>query len=52
MVSKTVATFVAAADARSLPPEVVHAAKRSLLNFFATALEGTHALPLKRRLKR
>ena len=48
MVSKTVATFVAAADARSLPPEVVHAAKRSLLNFFATALEGTHDVAVEK----
>ena len=51
MVSQTVAAFVAAADARSLPPEVVHAAKRSLLNFFATALEGTHDVAVETALE-
>ncbi|MDP7393134.1 MAG: MmgE/PrpD family protein, partial [Alphaproteobacteria bacterium] len=51
MVSKTVATFTAATDARSLPPEVAHAAKRSLLNFFATALEGTHDVAVETTLE-
>ena len=51
MVSQTVAAFVAAADAKGLPPEVVHAAKRSLLNFFATALEGTHDVAVEKTLE-
>ena len=47
MVSQTVAEFVASADPESLPPEVSHAVKRSLLNFFATALEGTHDIAVE-----
>jgi len=51
MVSQTVAEFVASADPESLPPEVSHAVKRSLLNFFATALEGTHDIAVETALK-
>jgi len=39
-VSETFARFVAEAQARELPAEVRHEAKRSLLNFFASALGG------------
>lgn len=42
MVTQTVAEFVAGSTWEDLPQDVRHAAKRSLLNFFATALEGTH----------
>jgi len=51
MVSRTVAEFIAAADPAGLPSEVAHAAKRSLLNFFATALEGTHDVAVETALE-
>ncbi len=51
MVSKTIAEFVTTANPENLPPEVNHAAKRSLLNFFATALEGTHDIAVETALE-
>ena len=41
MVSRTVAEFVAASRPEDLPHDVIHEAKRSLLNFLGVALEGT-----------
>ena len=51
MISQTIAEFVGTADAENLPPEVSHAAKRSLLNFFATTLEGTHDIAVETAFK-
>ena len=42
MVSQTISEFVAGSRWEDLPDDVRHATKRSLLNFFGTALEGTH----------
>ena len=42
MVSQTVSEFVAESRWEDIPDDVRHATKRSLLNFFGTALEGTH----------
>ncbi len=39
-VTERLATFVTATRWSDLPKEVAHAAKRSLLNFFAVALTG------------
>ena len=41
-ISRRVAAFVAGIDPDEIPEIVRHEAKRSLLNFFGTALEGTH----------
>ncbi|MEL0110932.1 MAG: MmgE/PrpD family protein, partial [Rickettsiales bacterium] len=50
MTSEAVARFVADSRYEDLPEEVRHAAKRSLLNFFATALEGTHDIAVETAL--
>ena len=50
MTSEAVAHFVADSRYEDLPEEVRHAAKRSLLNFFATALEGTHDIAVETAL--
>ena len=45
--SRRVAAFVAGIGANEIPDTVRHEAKRSLLNFFGTALEGTHDSAIK-----
>ena len=50
MVSQTVSEFVAGSRWEDLPDDVRHATKRSLLNFFGTALEGTHDSAVERAL--
>ncbi|MDD9926531.1 MAG: MmgE/PrpD family protein, partial [Rhodospirillaceae bacterium] len=49
-VSETLTAFIASARAADLPQDVRHAAKRSLLNFFATALPGTHDVAVRKAL--
>ena len=41
-VSRTLADFLASSRIGDIPPEVRHEAKRSILNYFATALGGCH----------
>lgn len=48
MVSQTLSEFVAGSRWEDIPADVRHATKRSLLNFFGTALEGTHDSAVER----
>lgn len=50
MSSRDLAGFVADMRPEDMPDDVRHAARRSLLNFFATALEGTHDIAVDKTL--
>lgn len=49
-ISRTLAAFAADLQPQDMPADVRHAAKRSLLNFFATALPGAHDIAVETAL--
>lgn len=49
-VSRLLARFVTTSNALDLSPALLHSARRSLLNFFATALAGSHDVAIERLL--
>jgi 2-methylcitrate dehydratase PrpD len=50
-VTLRLAQLVAATEPAALPPEVVHQAKRSFMNFFAVALAGCRTAPVEIALR-
>jgi 2-methylcitrate dehydratase PrpD len=50
-VTTHLARSVAATEWTDIPPDVVHQAKRSFMNFFAVALAGSHTSPVELALK-
>ena len=46
-VTARLAQFIATTRWSDVPPEVVHQAKRSFMNFFAVALAGSHTSPVE-----
>jgi 2-methylcitrate dehydratase PrpD len=46
-VTARVARFIAQTQWSDMPPEVIHQAKRSFMNFFAVALAGSRTEPIE-----